>query len=76
VCEKKESGKENEEITEKEIDRIIVATKNVTIPNNNVSITSCALESFCQREVSEENRNSTKEKEVEKMENCERNIVM
>jgi hypothetical protein len=38
VCEKKESGKENEEITEKEIDRIIVATKNVTIPNNNVSI--------------------------------------
>jgi hypothetical protein len=53
-----------------------VVTKNATIPTDNIFITSCALESLSQREISEENKNSTfeisKEKEVEKMENCER----
>ncbi|CAJ2653137.1 unnamed protein product [Trifolium pratense] len=70
------SEKEKREIIEKEIDTVFVATENVIIPFNNVYFTSCTLESLSQGEVSEEDRNLTfersKEKEVEKMENCER----
>ncbi|KAK2382695.1 hypothetical protein QL285_070212 [Trifolium repens] len=70
------SEKEKEEIIEKEIENIFVATKIDTIPTNDVSFTSCTLESLSQIQVSEENRNPTfersKEKEVEMMKNCER----
>jgi hypothetical protein len=70
------SEKEKEEIVEKEIESIFVATEIVIIPTNNVSFTSCTLESLFQREVCQENRNLTfersKEKEVEMMKNCEK----
>ncbi|CAJ2652131.1 unnamed protein product [Trifolium pratense] len=70
------SGKEKEEIIEKEIDSVFAVTENVIIPFNNASFTSCTLESLSQGEVSEENRNSnferSKEKEVENIENCDR----
>jgi hypothetical protein len=76
LFENKESGNENKEIIEKEIETVFVATKNVIIPTNNVFMASCALESLSQIVLSEENSNPTfersKEKEGEMMENYER----